>query len=89
VTIRDLVRPLEAWAFLDPAGEWLSAKVNALLGDGPAKTVLSGTLLGHPLHPALTDLPIGALTARAREGAASATPHCGQNPAASTVAPQW
>jgi nitrite reductase/ring-hydroxylating ferredoxin subunit/uncharacterized membrane protein len=62
VGIRDLVRPLEAWAFLDPASEWLSAKVNGLLG-GTAKTLLSGTPLGHPLHPALTDLPVGALTA--------------------------
>lgn len=60
--IRDVVRPLEGWEFLDPAGDWLSAKVNQLLGDGP-KTLLSGTVLGHPLHPALTDVPIGALTA--------------------------
>jgi nitrite reductase/ring-hydroxylating ferredoxin subunit/uncharacterized membrane protein len=63
VAIRDLVRPLEAWAILDPAGEWLSAKLNGLLGNGPAKSLLSGTVLGHPLHPALTDVPIGALTA--------------------------
>ncbi len=61
--IRDLIRPLEGWAVLDPAGEWLSTKVTGLLGNGPAKTVLSGTFLGHALHPVLTDVPIGALTA--------------------------
>jgi nitrite reductase/ring-hydroxylating ferredoxin subunit/uncharacterized membrane protein len=61
--IRDLIRPLEELEFLDPAGEWLSEKVNALLGGGSAKSVLSGTWLGHPLHPLLTDVPVGALTA--------------------------
>ena len=30
---------------------------------GPVKDLLSGTRLGHPLHPALTDLPIGSFTA--------------------------
>ena len=29
---------------------------------GPAKDLLSGTWLGHPLHPMLTDLPIGFWT---------------------------
>jgi nitrite reductase/ring-hydroxylating ferredoxin subunit/uncharacterized membrane protein len=61
--IRDLIRPLEGWAFLDPAGEWLSSKVGGLLGSGRAKDLLSGTFIGHALHPVLTDLPIGALTA--------------------------
>src|SRR5204862_7183388 len=28
----------------------------------PAKDVLSGTWLGHPLHPMLTDIPIGSFT---------------------------
>jgi nitrite reductase/ring-hydroxylating ferredoxin subunit/uncharacterized membrane protein len=61
--IRDLMRPLEGWALLDPAGEWLSSKVSAALGNGPAKSLLSGTVIGHALHPVLTDVPIGALTA--------------------------
>jgi nitrite reductase/ring-hydroxylating ferredoxin subunit/uncharacterized membrane protein len=59
----DLMRPLEGWDFLDPFGDWLGAKVNALVGAGTVKSVLSGTWLGHPLHPLLTDLPIGFLTA--------------------------
>jgi nitrite reductase/ring-hydroxylating ferredoxin subunit/uncharacterized membrane protein len=61
--IRDLVRPLEAWGALDPSGDWLSAKVNQLISARSAKSLLSGTWLGHPLHPVLTDIPIGLLTA--------------------------
>jgi nitrite reductase/ring-hydroxylating ferredoxin subunit/uncharacterized membrane protein len=61
--IRDLIRPLQGWELLDPAGEWLSGKLNHVLGAGPLKSALSGTWLGHPLHPLLTDVPIGALTA--------------------------
>ncbi|GAC1574778.1 MAG: hypothetical protein NVS3B18_08390 [Candidatus Dormibacteria bacterium] len=61
--IRDLIRPLEGWERLDPAAEWLSGKVSELVGAGPLKSLLSGTWLGHPLHPLLTDVPIGALTA--------------------------
>lgn len=33
-----------------------------MLGPQPLKDVLSGTWLGHPLHPLLTDLPIGFWT---------------------------
>lgn len=32
------------------------------LGPGPVKDLLSGTWLGHPLHPVLTDVTIGAWT---------------------------
>jgi nitrite reductase/ring-hydroxylating ferredoxin subunit/uncharacterized membrane protein len=32
------------------------------IGPGPVKDLLSGTWLGHPLHPVLTDIPIGAWT---------------------------
>jgi len=34
-----------------------------LIPAGPLKDLLSGTPLGHPLHPALTDVPIGSFTA--------------------------
>jgi len=39
---------------------WLGALFRPL---GPVKDLLHGTWLGHPLHAALTDIPIGALTA--------------------------
>jgi hypothetical protein len=36
--------------------------VAAVLPRGPAKDALHGVSLGHPLHPLLTDLPIGFWT---------------------------
>jgi nitrite reductase/ring-hydroxylating ferredoxin subunit/uncharacterized membrane protein len=47
-----------------PAGAVAGAVVKAV-GKGPLKDLLSGTPLGHPLHPLLTDVPIGAFTAAA------------------------
>ncbi|HEV2773956.1 MAG TPA: Rieske 2Fe-2S domain-containing protein [Solirubrobacteraceae bacterium] len=44
-----------------PAGAAAKA-VAQVVGQGPLKDLLSGTRLGHPLHPLLTDIPIGALT---------------------------
>jgi nitrite reductase/ring-hydroxylating ferredoxin subunit/uncharacterized membrane protein len=60
--LRDLLRPLERWEPLDIAGNWLGAAAGVLVGNRTAKTVLSGTWLGHSLHPVLTDVPVGALT---------------------------
>jgi nitrite reductase/ring-hydroxylating ferredoxin subunit len=42
----------------DPIGD----AVRAALARQPLKDLLSGTWLGHPLHPLLTDLPIGFWT---------------------------
>jgi nitrite reductase/ring-hydroxylating ferredoxin subunit/uncharacterized membrane protein len=63
---------------LDRVAEVLAAPARSL-GPGPLKDLLSGTWLGHPLHPMLTDVTIGAWTAssaldvlggeRGREGA--------------------
>lgn len=47
---------------LDTVARPLSKKVAALIPKGMAKDVLSGTWMGHPLHPLLTDIPIGAWT---------------------------
>ena len=44
-----------------PAGAAAKAVVNGV-GQGALKDILSGTFLGHPLHPLLTDVPIGAFT---------------------------
>jgi nitrite reductase/ring-hydroxylating ferredoxin subunit/uncharacterized membrane protein len=55
-----LIRAQDRWA--TPLGDfnqrWISALFRPL---GPIKGWLSGTWLGHPLHPAATDIPIGAL----------------------------
>lgn len=44
-----------------PAGA-IAKKIRSTLKPGPLKDVLSGTWLGHALHPLLTDLPIGTWT---------------------------
>ena len=62
MVIRDLVHRIERLDVLDPVGDWLGGALAPLLS-GRLKDVLSGSWLGHPLHPVLTDLPIGALTA--------------------------
>jgi nitrite reductase/ring-hydroxylating ferredoxin subunit/uncharacterized membrane protein len=40
----------------------LAAAAKKLVPPGPVKDTLSGTGLGHPLHPVLTDVPIGLFT---------------------------
>lgn len=57
--VRDLVRPFEGMEYLDPLADWLGGAVTRLTGVGPLKSALSGTWLGHPVHPLLTDVPIG------------------------------
>jgi nitrite reductase/ring-hydroxylating ferredoxin subunit/uncharacterized membrane protein len=44
----------------EPAGAAAKA-VAQVVGQGLVKDLLSGTKLGHPLHPLLTDIPIGTL----------------------------
>ncbi len=58
-------RWLDRLGFLDPLAEAYQKRMAAWLTRGgagarAAKDVLNGTWLGHPLHPALTDLPLGA-----------------------------
>lgn len=47
---------------LDRVAQPLSNAVKRLVRPGLVKDALSGTWLGHPLHPLLTDIPIGSLT---------------------------
>ena len=58
--LRDLIERLEGLELLDRVSEPLSRAVNAAVK--PVKSLLSGTWLEHPLHPALTDVPIGCWT---------------------------
>jgi nitrite reductase/ring-hydroxylating ferredoxin subunit/uncharacterized membrane protein len=60
--LRQLVHKLATTEAVDKVGEPVATKVADLVGHGPIKDVLSGTWLGHPLHPMLTDLPIGFWT---------------------------
>ena len=52
---------LERFAALDALSERLARVVRAVVRPGPVEDVLSGTPLGHPLHPAIVAVPIGAL----------------------------
>jgi nitrite reductase/ring-hydroxylating ferredoxin subunit/uncharacterized membrane protein len=63
-TERSLLIPSRSKA-LDAAGNVLGRAVSALLGrTGPGvRNALHGVWLGHPLHPVLTDIPLGAWTA--------------------------
>ena len=59
---RNLGERLEATDAIDRVAGPVHRKVTAILPSGPVKDVLHGVWLGHPLHPALTDLPIGFWT---------------------------
>lgn len=47
---------------LDGVSQRAAGLVSTATGKPVVKNFLSGTWLGHPLHPVLTDLPIGAFT---------------------------
>jgi nitrite reductase/ring-hydroxylating ferredoxin subunit/uncharacterized membrane protein len=47
---------------LDALAAPAAKAVKQLVGQGRVKDLLSGTWLGHPLHPLLTDIPIGLLS---------------------------
>jgi nitrite reductase/ring-hydroxylating ferredoxin subunit/uncharacterized membrane protein len=60
--LESLTWALERSRPLGVAGKMVSRPVAKLVGTGPVKDLLSGTWLGHPAHPLLTDIPIGAWT---------------------------
>src|SRR5881227_3925559 len=62
-----LIKTIERQDFLEQASDAIQPAVrNAFEAAGTAgqgvKNFLHGTWLGHPLHPVLTDVPIGAWT---------------------------
>ena len=59
----NVAEKIEQLAALDAVAEPLQQAVNAAIPVGSqAKDALSGTWLGHPLHPPLTDIVVGAWT---------------------------
>jgi nitrite reductase/ring-hydroxylating ferredoxin subunit/uncharacterized membrane protein len=58
----DLVNRIAKLKGLDRIGSPVSAKVGELIRPGRLKDALSGTWLGHALHPVLTDVVIGSWT---------------------------
>jgi nitrite reductase/ring-hydroxylating ferredoxin subunit/uncharacterized membrane protein len=55
-----LIAGIERAGFLDTLGRKLGLAVANVVRPGRAKDLLAGTWLGHPVHPMLTDVPIGA-----------------------------
>ncbi|MEU8803896.1 Rieske 2Fe-2S domain-containing protein [Spirillospora sp. NPDC048819] len=56
------VRRLEKAETLDKVAKPVSSGAKRVVRPRLVRNLLSGTNLGHPLHPALTDVPIGAWT---------------------------
>jgi nitrite reductase/ring-hydroxylating ferredoxin subunit/uncharacterized membrane protein len=57
-----VVEAIDNASVMDGAGKALGKAVRGAIGPGPAKDALSGTWLGHALHPLLTDVVIGSFT---------------------------
>src|SRR4051794_28456446 len=57
---KDVMGRLEDARPLDPAVKAVRTVINKLLGPQAVRDVLHGVWFGHPLHPVLTDVPIGA-----------------------------
>ncbi len=55
-----LLKRVEHEPALDPLAERLAGAAGATLGEGGVRNFLSGTWLGHALHPVLTDFADGA-----------------------------
>ncbi len=62
MTLYELVEQLGRIKALDAVARPLSKQVAAVVSSRPIKDLLSGTWLGHPVHPLLTDVTIGAWT---------------------------
>jgi nitrite reductase/ring-hydroxylating ferredoxin subunit/uncharacterized membrane protein len=59
--LQGLVNQIEAATGLDSGANWVRSKL-PFLTRAWARSVLNGSSLGHPLHPLLTDVPIGCWT---------------------------
>lgn len=73
-TAHTVAEVVSSQKWLDPIGDLLQQPVERALDaiGVEGRNALHGTWLGHPLHPALTDVPIGAWTAALALDAADA-----------------
>jgi nitrite reductase/ring-hydroxylating ferredoxin subunit/uncharacterized membrane protein len=60
MSLARLIDRVESAAVLDPAAKAIGKRVRDVVSPGALKDALSGTWLGHALHPALTDVVIGS-----------------------------
>lgn len=58
-----LARQIEQAPALDEPAGWISSALSGVLSQPGRRNVLSGSWLGHPVHPALIALPIGCWSA--------------------------
>ncbi|MEP7203116.1 MAG: Rieske 2Fe-2S domain-containing protein [Ilumatobacteraceae bacterium] len=62
MTLHDVAIRIENLERIDSIAQPLGDTIKKLIPRGRLKDLLSGTWLGHPLHPLLTDIPIGSFT---------------------------
>jgi nitrite reductase/ring-hydroxylating ferredoxin subunit/uncharacterized membrane protein len=66
MALLDTVNVIEEQRWLEPASDVIQRAANEALTRGSVRksfdTFLNGTWLGHPLHPVITDVPVGAWT---------------------------
>lgn len=60
--LHDAIHRISGAEGLDVVADRLGAAVKRVVPHGAVKDALSGTWLGHSLHPMLTDIPIGSFT---------------------------
>lgn len=60
--LRRLIKYIESLEAFDHVSEPVAGRVQRATSQDAVENALSGTWLGHKLHPVLTDLPIGAWT---------------------------
>jgi nitrite reductase/ring-hydroxylating ferredoxin subunit/uncharacterized membrane protein len=60
--LEPLISAIESADVLDPVAQPLAKLVRGAVSRGPVKDALSGTWLGHAVHPMLTDVVIGSFT---------------------------
>jgi nitrite reductase/ring-hydroxylating ferredoxin subunit/uncharacterized membrane protein len=61
--LRTTVDKIEQATWLDPEANMVASLARRLLPRGPIRNAASGAGLGHPLHPALVTVPLGAWSA--------------------------
>ena len=62
LTLRRLPEAIESAERLDAPADAVMSAISRAIPNGQLKDALSGVWLGHPVHPMLTDLPIGFWT---------------------------
>jgi hypothetical protein len=60
--LEQLIERIEELSVLDRPADLATGVLRKAIPQGSVEDALSGTPIGHPLHPAMVTLPIGAWT---------------------------